>query len=63
MAEQITLGGTVPSGESFQTVISPRVIALRVGDRICVAHARWMSPVDARSAAEAILALAEGGSE
>lgn len=56
--EGINLGGTLPSGPPFRFWLSGDDIVLRVTDRICTAHKRWMTPAEARSLAHALLDLA-----
>lgn len=37
------LRGNVPGGVNFHAVLRPEMIALRVGDRTCIAAPRWLT--------------------
>lgn len=58
MSSSIRLMGDLPSGLSFDAVVSHDIIAVRAGDQICVAHPRWMTAEVASRTAEALRALA-----
>lgn len=54
----MAISGTVPSGEQFEFVMRRDQLALRVDERICVVHPRWMSREQAREVAQALLQVA-----
>lgn len=59
--DAITVSTSLPqSGERVRAVVDHDHIAVRVGDRMCVAHRNWMSPEQAIAMAKAVLELAGG---
>jgi hypothetical protein len=48
------LTGNLPGGPEFSASISRDVIALRVGDRVCLANPQWMTLDQALRSAAAL---------
>jgi hypothetical protein len=48
------LTGNLPGGPGFSVSISRDVIALRVGDRVCLANPQWMTLDQALRSAAAL---------
>jgi hypothetical protein len=62
-AESLRVAGTLPDDpRTYDASVAVDSIALRVGDRICVAHPTWMSDNQARVLVTQLAALTEGGS-
>lgn len=60
MADTALISGTLPGGPEFAALIAVDLIVLRVGDRVCIAGPRWLSPEQAARAAEALRAVTGG---
>jgi len=52
------IAGSLPSGPEFSAVIRLDLIALRAGDRVCLAAPMWMSREQARVAGRALIEVA-----
>ncbi len=50
----VRISGDLPSGAKFAASISRDAIAVRVGDRVCLAAPRWMTADQAQAAADAL---------
>jgi hypothetical protein len=49
------VSGDLPGGAEFDARVMTDMIVVRVGDRLCVAHAHWLSIPDADRMAKAII--------
>ena len=60
-ADRAEVRGTLPTGLDYAADLSADVLTLRVGERVCVVHPRWMSLEQARRVAAALLNVAPVG--
>jgi hypothetical protein len=55
---ELTQYAILPGGQRGGVTVSEYYIAVRVEDRVCVAHRRWMTLAEARAMAAAVFELA-----